>query len=135
MKIQISRRIRSQNQKYFRWLFRSSDGYTCMSFFILNWFGQNNPSELLNNHLKYFRFWLQIRWDIQIFVHSAYYQNTEIFLPRIIRIRKFSNRIFPVYVQFPHVLSANAKFFLKWKIHSVYSQYELNFAPFILTIR
>ncbi len=67
--------------------------YTCMRFFILNWFGQKNPSELLNNHLKYFRFWLRICRDIRIFVHSAYYQNTEIFLPRIMRIRKFSFRV------------------------------------------
>ncbi len=71
-----------------------------MRFFILNWFGQNNPSELLNKHLKYFRFWLQIRRDIGIFVHSAYYQNTEIFLPRIIRIRKFSFRVLSEYGNF-----------------------------------
>ncbi len=60
-----------------------------MRFFILNWFGQKNPSELLNKHLKYFRFWLRIRRDIRIFVHSAYYQKTEIFLPRIFRIKNF----------------------------------------------
>ncbi len=47
---------------------------------------------------------------------SAYYQNTEIFIPPIISIRTISFR----------VLSANAKFFLKWKIHSAYSQYKLN---------
>ncbi len=68
--------------------------------FVLNWFGQKNPSELLINHLKYFRFCLRIRRDIRIFVHSAYYQNTEIFLPRIIRIRKFSFRVLSVYIQF-----------------------------------
>ncbi len=47
---------------------------------------------------------------------AVYYQNTEIFIPRIISICTIS---FPV-------LSANAKFFLKWKIHSAYSQYKLN---------
>jgi hypothetical protein len=71
-----------------------------MRFFILNWFGQKNPSELLNKHLKYFQFWLRIRQDIQIFVHSAYYQKMEIFLPHIIRIRKFSFRVLSEYGNF-----------------------------------
>jgi hypothetical protein len=85
-----------------------------MRFFVLNWFGQKNPSELLINHLKYFRLCLQIRRDIQIFMHSAYYQNTEIFLPRIIRIQKFSiPRIISIRTISFRVLSANAKFFLK----------------------
>jgi hypothetical protein len=50
-------------------------------------------SELLNNHIKHFRFWLRIRRDVLIFVDSAYYQNTEIFLPRIIKLWKFSFRV------------------------------------------
>jgi hypothetical protein len=49
----------------------------------------------------------------------------EIFIPRIISIRTISFR----------ALSANVKFFLKWKIHSAYSQYKLNFVPRTLTIR
>ncbi len=120
--------------------------YTCTRFFILNWFGQKNPSELLNNHLSIFDFSFKFA---EIFEFScipriirirkftfhvlsvygnfpfAYYQNTEIFIPRIISICKISFR----------VLSAKAKFFLEWKIHSAYSQYKLNFVPGILTIR
>jgi hypothetical protein len=95
-----------------------------MRFLILNWFGPKNPSELLNNHLNYFRFWLRICRDIKIFVQSAYYQNTDIFISRI-SIRTISFR----------VLSANTKFFLKWKIRSAYSQNEQNFVPQILTLR
>jgi hypothetical protein len=56
--------------------------------------------------------------------HSTHYQNTEIFIPCIISICTISFL----------VLSANAKFFLKWNIHSAYSQYELNWVPRILTI-
>jgi hypothetical protein len=63
---------------------------TRMRFFVLNWFGQQNPSELLINQLTYFRFWLQIRWDIHIFLHSMYSQTTGSFIPHIISIRKFS---------------------------------------------
>ncbi len=117
-----------------------------MRYFILNWFGQKNPSELLNKHLKYFRFGFKFteifkfscipciirmrKFSSHILsvygnFPSAYYQNTEIFIPRIISIRKISFR----------VLSANDKFFLEWKIHSAYSQYELSFVPCILTIR
>ncbi len=68
--------------------------------FCLNWFGQKKPSELLINHIQYFRFCLRICRDIRIFLHSAYYQNTEIFLPCIIRIRKFSFHLLSVYIQF-----------------------------------
>jgi hypothetical protein len=79
-------------------------------------------------------------------VHFAYYQNSEIFLPRIIRIRKFSFHVLSEYGNFLipriisihkisfRVISANAKFFLEWKIHSAYSQYELSFVPRIPTI-
>jgi hypothetical protein len=114
-----------------------------MRFFILNWFGQKNPSELLNKHLKYFRFWLRIRRDIRIFVHSAHYQNTEIFLPRItyqnteifipriisirtvkfssniylipriIRIRKFSFRVLSEYGNFHSAYSQNTYRFIQ----------------------
>jgi hypothetical protein len=125
-----------------------------MRFFVLNWFGQKNPSELLINHLKYFRFCLRIRRDIQIFVHSAYYQNMEIFLPRIIRIRKFLFRVLSVYVQFHsayylltlsfswngkyivRILSISKISFLVFslyaKFHSPYSLYEFNFFPRII---
>jgi hypothetical protein len=100
--------------------------------FHSNWFG---PSELLNNHLKYFQFWLRIRRDIRTFVHSAYYQKMEIFIPCImIRIRKFIPRIIILGKISFRVLSANAKFFLKWNTLSASSQYELNFNPRILTI-
>ncbi len=101
-----------------------------MRFFILNWFGQKNPSELLNKHLKYFWFWLRIRQDIRIFVHSACYQNTEIFIPRIIsirtvkfssniylipriiRIRKFSFRVLSEYGNFPSEYYQNTEIFI-----------------------
>jgi hypothetical protein len=108
-----------------------------MRFFILNWFGQKNPSELLNKHLKYFRFWLQIRRDIRIFVHSAYYQNTEIFLPRIIRIRKFS---FPVLSEYGNFHSAyyqytNSEIQFEYLPHSAYYQNPEIFLPRIIRIR
>jgi hypothetical protein len=128
-----------------------------MRFFSLNWFGQKNQSELLNNHLKYLRFWLRIRRDIRILClllmirirkfsfcvlseygnfPSPYYQNTKIFLPRIIRIRKFSFRVLSVYVKFHSAYYLlMLSFFLEWKIHSAYSQYDLSFVPCILTIR
>ncbi len=126
-----------------------------MRFFIWNWFGQKNPSELLNNHQMYFRFWIWICRDIQIFVHSAYYRNTEIFLLRIIRIWKFSFHAISVYIQFQSmyylltlsfawngntfcvfsvifisflVLSLYAKF------HSPYSCYQFNLVPHIISI-
>ncbi len=35
-------------------------------FIYLKWFGLTNPSALLINALKYFRFWFQIRWGIWI---------------------------------------------------------------------
>jgi hypothetical protein len=82
--------------------------YTCMRFFSLNWFGQKNPSELLNNHLKYFKFWFQIRRYSNFHAFgilseygnfpSAYYQNMEIFLSHI--TRKFSFHILSVYIKF-----------------------------------
>jgi tRNA splicing ligase len=112
-----------------------------MRFFILNWFGQMNPSELLNNHLKYSDFGFEFaerfefscipciirirKFSFHLLSEYGNFQNTEIFILRIISIRTISF----------HVLSANAKFFLKWKIHSAYCQYKLNFVPRILTIR
>ncbi len=119
-----------------------------MRFFILNWFGQKNPSVLLNKHLKYFRFWLRIRRDIQIFVHSAriirirkfsfhVLQNTEIFLPSIIRIRKFSFRVLSVYEQWNLVwiFTSFRIFSVYVQILSAYSQYTNRFIPCILSIR
>jgi hypothetical protein len=111
--------------------------------FILNWFGQKNPSELLNKHLKYFWFWLWIRRDIQIFVHFTYYQNKEIFPPRIIRIRKFSFRVLSVYIKYHSTyylllisFSWNGKYvFSVWvKFCSSYSHYMLYFiSPILVT--
>ncbi len=91
-----------------------------MRFFVLNQYGQKNPFELLINHLKFFILASNSR-AFRIFseygqFHSMYYQNTEIFVPRIISIWTISFR----------VLSINAKFFRKWNTHSAYSQYELN---------
>jgi hypothetical protein len=120
-----------------------------MRFFLLSWYGQKNPLELLINHLMYFRFRLQICRDIQIFVYFVCSQNTGNFVPRIIRIFRslyYQNFVFRVLSEFFvlsiisirtisfRVLSANAKFFLKWNTHSAYSQYELKFVPRILII-
>jgi hypothetical protein len=125
--------------------------------FCLNWFGQKKPSELLINHIQYFRFCLRICRDIRIFLHSAYYQNTEIFLPCIIRIRKFSFHLLSVYIQFHSayylqtlsfswnpkcilcILSVSIISFLilsaYGKFHSAYSSYVFNFFPCIISIR
>jgi hypothetical protein len=117
-----------------------------MRFFTLNWCGQKNPSELLNNHLKYFRVLLQTRWDIRIFVHSAYYQNLEIFLPCIIRIQQFSFHVLSVYIQFHSAyylltlcfawMKNTFCIFSVWaKFRSSYSCYTLNLIPCILLMR
>ncbi len=80
-----------------------------MRFFVLNWFGQKNPSELLNKHLKYFRFWLRIRRDIRISVHSAYSQYTHNFIQRIIRLRAISFRVLSDYVKFYSAYSRHTR--------------------------
>ncbi len=77
-----------------------------------------NPSRLLINILKYFRFLFQIR-DIRIFVHSAYSQYTYRSVPRILSIRTDTFCVFSVYEQ----------------IHSGYSQYTNRFIPSILCIQ
>ncbi len=86
----------------------SLKGTLTWDFFCFKWFGQTNPSSLLINILKYFRFLFQIRQDIRLFVHSMYSQYTYRFIPRI-----------SVYEQ----------------IHSAYSQYTNRFIPRILSIR
>ncbi len=108
-----------------------------MRLFILNWFGQKNPSELLNKHLKYFRFWLRICRDIQIFMHSAYCQITEIFLQRIIRIRKFSFLVLSEYGNFhsAYYQYTNSEIQFEYLPHSAYSPYTYRFFPHILSIR
>jgi hypothetical protein len=107
-----------------------------MRFFVLNRFGQKNPSELKINHLKYFRFLSSNLPKYSNFIafpvlsihakfHSAYYPYTVNFIPRIISMLTISFR----------VLSANAKFFLRSNTNSAYSNYALNFIPRILSIR
>jgi hypothetical protein len=95
-----------------------------MRFFILNWFGQMNPSELLNNHLKYSDFGFEFA---ERFEFSC--------IPCIIRIRKFSFHVLSEYGNFHSAYYQYTYNFLKWKIHSAYCQYKLNFVPRILTIR
>ncbi len=107
-----------------------------MRFLILNWFGQKNPYELLNNHLKYFRFWLRIHWDVQISC-----------IPRIIRIRKFSFRLFSEYgnfhpayyllmLSFSELENTFCVFSVYAKFRSSYAHYTLNFIPrFLLWVQ
>jgi hypothetical protein len=94
--------------------------------FCLNVFGPKNTSELLFNHLKYFRFWLLIRWDIWIFVHSA-----------IFGVRKVSFRVFSVYRKFHfRVLSVYGQFHivhLFWETFSEDSKYWGNSAFYLYT--
>jgi hypothetical protein len=90
-----------------------------MRFFDFKCFGQTNPSRLLINILRYFRFLFRIRCDIRLFVHSEYSQYMYRFVPRILSIRTDSFRVFSVYKQ----------------IHSVYSQYTNRFIPRILSIQ
>jgi hypothetical protein len=69
-----------------------------MRFFVLNWYGQKNPSELLINHLKYFNFGFEFAeilklscilcilriWAFLGNFRSAYYQYMDNFIQRII---------------------------------------------------
>ncbi len=83
--------------------------YTCMRLLILNWFGQKNPSELLINLLKYFRFYLRIRRDIWISVHSAYSQYTRNFIQCIICLCAISFRVLSDYVKFYSAYSQHTR--------------------------
>jgi hypothetical protein len=118
-----------------------------MRFLILNCFGQKNPSELLINLLKYFRFYLRIRRDIQISVHSAYSQYTRNFTQHIIRLRAISFRVISDYVKFysaysQHTHNEDEKCMTKFSVLSVYAQFlsgyypiTQNFIPCIIRIR
>ncbi len=105
-----------------------------MRFFILNWFGQKNPSELLINLLKYFRFLLWIRQDIRISVHSAYSQYTLNFIRRFIRLRAISFRVLSDYVEFhsayyPNTRNEGEKCMTKSCVLSVYPQFLTAYYP------
>jgi hypothetical protein len=111
-----------------------------MRFFSFKWVGQTNPSRLLINILKYFRFWFRIRRDIWLFVHSGvYYQymNRFRFVPCILSIRTDSFRVFSVYEQQNLVrrFISFRVFSVYEQILSVYSQYTNRFIPRILSIR
>jgi hypothetical protein len=131
-----------------------------MRFFILNWFGQKNPSELMNKHLtvsifdfgfefaEIFKFScipriIRIRkFSFHVLSEygnfpSAYYQNMEIFIPRIIRIRtvKFSLNIYLI----PRIIRIR-KFYFRilseyGNFHSAYSQYTYRLILRILRMR
>ncbi len=99
-----------------------------MRFLIVNWFGQKNPSELLINLLKYFRFYLRIRRDIRISMHSAYSQYTRNFIQRIIHLRAISFRVLFDYVKFysaysQHTRNEDEKCMTKFSVLSVYAQF------------
>jgi hypothetical protein len=128
-----------------------------MRFFGFKWFGQTNPSRLLINILKYFRFLFRIRQDILLFVHSAYSQYTYRFIPCILCVQTDSFRVFSVYRFIWRILSIRtAKFSLNnylippilrirrdsfhifsvyKQIHSAYSQYTNRFIPRIRRMR
>ncbi len=108
-----------------------------------------NPSSLLINILKYFRFLCQNRRDIRLFVHSAYSQytyrfilrilsiRTDLHIPRILSIRTDSFCVFSVYEQLDLVrIFTSFRVFSEYiQIHSAYSQYTNRFIPRILSVR
>ncbi len=126
-----------------------------MRFFCFKWFGQTNPSRLLINILKYFLFLFQIRWDIRLFVHSAYSQYTYRFIPRIPSIRTDSFRVFGECTQiilnvrnwiifitaFKGILFKKSMYVCKWTeelqgmVDYLALAWQNNFFPRILIIR
>ncbi len=92
--------------------------YTCNFIPSVPLVCKTNSSALLIHHLKYFLFMFRIRWDIWIFVHSAFCLYTLNFVPHILSIRTISLRLFSVYLNF----------------HSAYSPYTLNFISCNLSI-
>jgi hypothetical protein len=115
-----------------------------MRFFGFKWFGQSNPSRLLINVLKYFRFWFQIRQDIWLCVRSTFSQCIYRCVLCILRIQTnsfcvflqtYSFRIFSVYKQRNFVWK-----FTSFHVFSVYVQilspgstYTYRFIPSILS--
>jgi hypothetical protein len=109
-----------------------------MRFFGFKWFGQTNPSRLLINILKYFRFLFWICQYIRLFVHSAYSQYIYRFIPRILSIRTDSFSVFSVYKQIHSAYSqyTNSKIYLNlYLIPHILLIHTYRFYPHILSIR
>ncbi len=95
-----------------------------------------NPSWLLINVLKYFRFLFWIRRDIGPFLHSAYSQYTYRSVPCILNIWPDSFCIFSVYEQqnFIQRFTSFRVLSVYDQILSAYSQYTTRFFLRILSI-
>ncbi len=82
-------------------------------FFGLTWFGRTNPSGLLKNVLKYFRFWFRIRRGIPLYILSIHIDS--------FRVSSEYEQIHSVYAHYTN------RFILRilslQQIHSASSQY------------
>jgi hypothetical protein len=85
---------------------------------------------------KIFRFWFQIRWDIQLYVHSAYSQYMYRSILHILSIWTDSFRVFSVYKQqnFVWRFTSFRIFSVYVQILSAYCQYTNRFIQCILSI-
>ncbi len=103
------------------------------TLFLFKLIWQKNQFKLMINHLNCFQFWLWIRGDIQIFMRSAYSQNS-VYYQHMEFTFCIQYCIISIQTISFSILSANTMFFLKSNTNSAYFQNALNFVPYILSI-